>query len=752
MIYSNIYPIQNKIEFFEYKVKFSEEIPKTFQNRLKLLTKVCTFLHKNESVNAGPIVNKLTLVGDKNVKTSGTSEIHIDNVKTSFRWEIVNSRNAPINQETFHVYKIGMVMAYNRFVYNKLRRKGLKQDDRYFWDEDSTVPIYKNKYRVRCGFILRTIIDPNTLKPHLLVWRKTKLLGNGNLLESLKGELRSQNVEDWRNLDFERVNSKFNRRSGGFSTNYPIDSDLGKKYQKFSFYKIINESIIAPGSSGKDLSIFEYHKQHGREIENKNQPVVVLKNFWGKELNFACSSVEEVVDLNKLKRETYQRASKEAFVHIRYTPEHLADETYIFFESYLHDICTEPLIFGNIVLNKIDCNNGTRVQVSQQLDISTLISKLYRAPKGKVFVIHECNDSAFIENGVLKSLEDVLNKVGWKHENIGSSCVANISVEAIQELELKLAKDDILLILSKSEEDTYKSIKKTLTSSLKIPTQFCKLTQTRTKEKLRKIFEFMIPQMAIKAGGVPFILESGKGVPEACLIGIDKYKTTTGPINESRYAGISMVSNSGMHLGSMSAKFDSGNNDKIINFGTIIEKLISFIKNIPNINHFIILRDTGRGTRTNEYEGELEILKQVFGRHKIKFAYVLANKSSYIRLFKGENLDGTGATQVDPFTFVPLLEDKKFVLVPTQIQNAEEGMNSGTVRPVEYEIFYNETKYKNKDFAQLLGYTLASLSIPVYESYAFTRLPAPLFYAHKLAKFVSFTEASWELNKRLTFI
>ena len=302
----------------------------------------------------------------------------------------------------------------------------------------------------------------------------------------------------------------------------------------------------------------------------------------------------------------------------------------------------------------------------------------------------------------------------------------------------------VVVIMPSTSSEFYSKVKKYLSVSLGVPSQFAMSKTLSSDKKIKSIATKIAIQMNCKLGGVPW----GVNIPfkGGMVVGYDAYHDSVTKGNSFGATVSSYTDHFTQYLGQtrMNKGFQELSNSFLSQAKNAIEKYVQVNEEPPKF--IIVYRDgVGDGQLDHVKNHEIAAIKNCFKyKDKVpKLLFIVVSKRINARFFEVPHGKGPNAETVNPKAgtviddVVTQPERYDFYLIS---QNVREG----TVSPTSYNIL-EDTIGWSPDRIQLLTYKMTHL---YYNWQGTVRVPAPCLYAHKLA-YISGTAIHDPAHKRL---
>ncbi|XP_068083901.1 piwi-like protein Siwi [Anabrus simplex] len=294
-------------------------------------------------------------------------------------------------------------------------------------------------------------------------------------------------------------------------------------------------------------------------------------------------------------------------------------------------------------------------------------------------------------------------------------------IDGIDSITRKKNPELLMLMLPTRRTDRYNVMKKRGCVDLGIPTQVV-LTKNLQGKNLKSIAIKIAIQMCCKIGGAPWSVV----IPLSGLmvVGFDVY-------HEANMRGVTigalvatMNKDASQYFSAVSylRTGEEMSSDLTTNIVKALRQYNAYNNCLPQ--RILLYRDgVGEGQVAYVFQQEVELLrkklKEIYGEHECKLAYIIVTKRLNTRLFYGLENPPPG-TVVDGVITLPQRYD--FYLV-------SQSVHQGTVSPTSYNVISDNLGLE-PDQLQRLTYKLTHL---YYNWNGTVRVPAPVQYAHKLA-------------------
>lgn len=656
----------------------------------------------------------------------------------------------------------------NKQVDKCMEDAGLVQDGRHFYDRKAS-QLTKDIFLYQ-GVYAATKNGNGTF--HLVVDPKIELRSHNTILQMLKDDVEALGVASWRDLDEEQkktINKRFRSKAYRLRTNYKEQfgkyPELSHKVYRFIEFDF-SKDVTQPGQGTKD-SPAEFHKRFDRNVK-ADQPHITVKAANGVDVSQVPELLEHQPSIEVLRR--FGKAAKMQALSLMGSSDR-------YFRTYE---LTRPLAQAGIIENTpvevaadyvgpviLDVGNDF-IEVKTNYDFQEFYNKgnVFQRPGiGSIFFFgqeeYKEQSLKFVEafKKVLKKFGLAPGKIVTDHLNLSPEPAAMLrQILDVVEKE-KLSVSDLAVVINDkekegNEEELYYPLKGYALCDLVFGLQFFDVNTIKSvaespNDLMKNVLSPAMMQIIAKLGGKPFGLREGFAPYNTIFLGLDRYRDPFGR-NASVNAAVAAFDNHAEHICSSASRFDSGKDDRVVDIKQLMQQVILNIKrNKPDFKteNIVILRDTGEGTMLNDLLEEARAAEEVLKPYG-KVVFVIANKSSNIRLYEGDPTDELGASTARPFSVVTDLErENQFIVVTTEPINIKSrGTELGTPKPMLYDIIYASEGVDKQKMKKALAKALAWLCRHSWCSSTMTRLPVPIDYADKLARIVAYTNKTLNIK------
>ncbi|MHA1434398.1 MAG: argonaute/piwi family protein [Candidatus Heimdallarchaeota archaeon] len=749
----NYFPIKNipeklyltQIQPVHESVSFNEEKDYVIYKLVALIAKELSTSDRVVASYGHFLISEAPLVKiEKNV------DLYVQNILISnVNVDIQHSEEINLSNTTYLEHFRNFI---NKKIHHELESEGFIQDERFYWKPSDIIKL-TDKFHMKRGYLVRTKIFP-TGKGFLEIDRSSQYYSKSTIWDTINDLVKKKGLESWRDLDSKDVGFLRNKSVKAI---YPIWKAGGYwKYHGVKIKEIDLSRSISDKIEGKEFSPLEYQLNLKNQIEPTDQPVVIYG--WKDPLSHIPSLLHEAPSLETLKRYS-QRASTKASKISRLDPQSRAFEIWEFTQNLVEKgFIDEPMpIPANDFYPKITMK-GTYLEIKNDSDFARYFSlgKIAKDPNWKKIEI-------FIDQRLESSLQEfttefklVLNRFKLNIEIEIRPFISKLVmhgepynrefVKFIKEKTTNTPNDTLITwVVEKHNELLYNTLKYDLTVRRGLATQ--QIVYENINKAINNgtlISGYINPlfvQIIAKMGGYPYLFQEGITTGETIFVGLDRsmdsYKE-----KPSVTAAASCFSDYGEYLCSMSTKLDASLTDDFKDLDILLTDLISKLKDKKiNFKRIVLLRDG----KIRNMNAEIDAIFTTLAKLNIEGAFITANKSSKIRLFKGNSLLDVEQFPEQYLSVTDFYDEMEFVITSTQPIIAK-GESLGTARPILYRVekttIKDEIKFQKKDFTRAcIAFTRLN-----WRSLKGNRLPSPLMFAHELAKFCSDLETKWPID------
>ena len=647
----------------------------------------------------------------------------------------------------------------NRKLDHHMERDNFIQNGRFYWKPEQVNKL-DNKFNVKQGVFVRTHIFPDK-EAYLLADYQTHYFSKLTIWDVIQEILKKNGLSTWKGAA-----PKF--------FNFLIGKSVEAKYRiwrgfwVFESVKIayldLNNSISDALVGDKGISILEYHKKAGRKIENNDQPVLYVRK--GRQLlSHVPSLLRETPSMENLKRYN-PRASKTAASISRKDP----FSRYFEIEQNLEHLL-ENQIIGAPQPISVDTFYPQITMASDFIEIKQDRDFLKFYSKGKLAKTPEWeNTHIFYDNRQKSELSELIQglkneikkfklKVSWHEVPFESSLKLNGEAflrdfsNFILEESGDFGKEDLVIwTIDKQFNSFYSKLKYDLTVQKDIATQQLLINSIKNaiiNDSLKSGYlNPLFPQLVAKMGGFPYLFQAGITMSNTIFIGLDRFRDP-GKEKPSITAAAASFSDHGEYLGASSTRFDALSTDDFLDLDNILTTILEDLTQREiEFSKVILLREG----RIHKIENEVNVVFDTLNKFSVKGAFLTANKSSYIRIFKGESLDDIEELPEQYITVYDYYDPDSFIISSTQ-PIISHGSSLGTAKPMLYRIEKHNLPEKLNQIKIDLSRAITAFTRLNWVSFKGNRLPAPLTFAHNLAGMCSLLESKWPIHlKRPTYL
>jgi len=669
--------------------------------------------------------------------------------------EIIETNEILLNNMNVEFFRNFM----NRKLDHYMEEGGFIQNGRFYWKPE-LVKRLDNKFNIKQGVYARTQIFLDQTA-YILADYQTHYYSKLTIWDVIKEILNKNGITDWRDADPKLFK---------FLIRKTVESKyrIWKGFWLFESVRIayldLNHNIKDTQVGEKGISILEYHKKAGRNIEEEDQPVLYVRQ--GKHLlSHVPSLLRETPSMENLKRYN-PRASKTAakisrkdpfsrYFEIEQNLEHLLDKKII--EK------PKPIAVDTFYPQITMATDF--IEINQDQDFIRYFSKgkLAKDPSWKNTHIFYDNRERGELTELLQELKNITRKfklkLSWKEHPfdsklklIGEAHLRDFG-NFILEQSNDLGKEDLVIwAIDKHNENFYSKLKYNLTVQKDISTQQLLIKSIRnalSNDTLKNGYiNPLFPQLVAKMGGFPYLFQAGITMSNTIFIGLDRFRD---PNKEkpSITAAAASFSDHGEYLGASSARFDALPTDDFLDLDNIITTLLDdLVKRKIDFSRVIVLRDG----RIHNLDDEMNAVFNALDKFSVKGIFITANKSSSTRIFKGESLDDIEELPEQYISVYDYYEPNSFIIASTQ-PIISHGSPIGTARPMLYRIERHNIPENLNQIKIDISRAIVAFTRLNWASFKGNRLPAPLTFAHNLAGMCSILESKWPIDlKRPTYL
>ncbi|KAM8812110.1 piwi-like protein 3 [Rhynchonycteris naso] len=645
-----------------------------------------------------------------------------------------SSRLAPTSPECLHYYNI----LFGKYV-NEIR---LEIWPGYF----TSILQYENSMTL-CADVKHKMLRMETAYDLMIHIHDSAKSKNVNVIEQVSKELVGSTVI-----------TKFNNRT------YRVDAINWKENPKTTFKK----------SDGTIISLVDYYKQQYHvQVTDLTQPLLISMGKWKKSQQDTSREpillIPELCYLTGLtdKMRKDYRVMRELALHTRLNPEKRQQELQKFMnavqknenvqkELQLWDFRfdTKLLSFSGRILKEVRIFQGDRTYdcrpQSAEWARETRSGQLVSVKSLDNWVILYTNRNYRATFSLMQSLRAVTPAMGIAMRDAEMLEVSNTVQSYVTVLE-KLDLSDIQMVvcvLSDDRKDRYDAIKKYLCVNCPIPSQ-CVLARTLDKpQMLMTIATSIAQQMNCKMGGALWTVQTG--LQDAMFIGIDCFHDIVN--RQKSVAGFVASINEDLTEWFSRSIFQESGQELVSRLRACLQEALKrwYERNSFLPRSIFVYRD-GVGDGQLQTLIDYEIPQIVFSLENIykspdfKLTFIVVKKRINTRFF----VESQGRLQNPlPGTIVDVELTRRewydFFIV-------SQAVKEGTVTPTHYNVIY-DTVHLSPDALQRLTYRLCHM---YYNLPAVVRVPAPCYYAHKLAYLVGQSihqEPHHSLSNRLFYL
>ncbi len=763
MYYMNLFPwknIPNRLYLTEIRplhdnIDFSDESKFIIYKHVATLAKRLSTLEKTIASKGAYLILESNVDEIKVSVDLFISGMLLKNVGS----EIINTEEICFNSTNMEYFRNFL----NRKLDHLMEEEGYLQNKRFYWKPDREhIKKLDNKFNVKRGIVARTLVFPDGAA-YLLADYQTHYYSKLTIWDVIKNIMDKRKVSSYNELD--PISLGF-LRNKATEAKYRIWKTYGYwEYESVRIHSIdLTKSVAKTKLEGKDITILEYHKKAGRKIEPEDQPVLTVRR--GKFLLTQVPSLlREIPSMENLKRYN-QRTSTVAARISRLDP---ASRFFEIEDSLLFLLDKAIINYPKAVqvstfIPQITMNNDF-IEIKKDNDFRQFYSKgkLTKIPNWKsIHIFYDIRQIAELDD-FIKELKKIISKfklkITWVKHEFESSLKLNREpfFRDFKEYILNESKnlnntDLVIWAIDGHNKQFYNDIKFKLTVQKDVSTQQILINSIKTaldNDSLK--FGYvnpLFPQLVVKMGGLPYLFQAGITMNNTIFIGLDRYRD---PKKEkpSITAAAASFSDHGEYLGASSTKFDALATDDFLDLDKILSELFNdFKKRDIEFSNVILLRDG----RIHSIEEEVNTVFDTLEKYSLKGAFITANKSSNLRIFKGDSLDNIEEIPEQYIAIHDYYDQKSIVISSTQ-PIISHGHSLGTARPMLYTIEKTNITNSIDQIKGDLARAITAFTRLNWTSFKGNRLPAPLSFAHNLAGFCSDLEVKWRTDlKRPTYL
>nr|MDO8110424.1 Piwi domain-containing protein [Candidatus Sigynarchaeota archaeon] len=640
----------------------------------------------------------------------------------------------------------------NKLASHHLKALGYVQNERFFW-KTADFKTLAAKFKIKLGLLVRASVHPEKREAYLLVDFKTRYYSKQNVLETIQAVVKAQGVASWRNLD---ATSLGFLRGMHVETTYPIWSAWNdcEEFQGLTIDHVDLSRSITDPIPELGFSPLAYHENEGRggDITDRDQPVIIQRGKNGRaDVSHVPSLLIESPSLENLKKyspDASMQAAHESRLDI--ASRHFV--TYERVEELIKTgIIAYPAQASVEVVNPTITMGHDFLEIKSDEDFSRYFAmkKVAKPPECKSMRIVVDSRHMPIVDPAISAIQSAFKdfKIPMAVDivdfasklKIGSQAYYRDLAKFIME-QGKATPGDAMLawFVDNHDDPLYTQVKASITVGLDIPTQemVVKSIKKYTPDKVRKGYvNPLFTQLVAKMGGYPYLFQEGITITRAVFIGIDRFRDAAKE-KPSVTAAAACFGNQGEYLGASASNFDARADDDFGDLEIVLGPMLDVIKDQHvDFKHVIVLRDG----LTQDMTGEQRAVFNTLASRDLTGAFVSANKSPGLRVYKGDPTDIISGEKTEQYLLVNKYPDPAAFVVTTTLPIKDMGV----ARPVLYKVEKSTLPGDSEINKLAIARAVMSFTRLNWTSFKGTQLPAPLSYAHDLADFCSANQVRW---------